>query len=79
MEFASIKQKMYNLNVLNPQEEKCLDSKNINPFDEEVIDNILSNLAVPVEKRGGYVPLRQNMPCLRAGVDVSNNGSGRKN
>ncbi|XP_063883652.1 uncharacterized protein LOC135112755 [Scylla paramamosain] len=51
--------------------EKCVSSRNINPFDEEVIENILSNLEVPLTKRGGYVAIRKDIPCFKPGLQVT--------
>ncbi|XP_045132225.1 uncharacterized protein LOC123516686 [Portunus trituberculatus] len=52
------------------KKDNCDGFRNINPFDEEVIENILSNLAVPLDKRGGYVAIMKDIPHFKPGLQA---------
>lgn len=52
------------------QAAKGLFPKHINPFSEDILNNILSNLDEPLHKRGGYVTLSGCLPPVKVNTQV---------
>ncbi|XP_076055680.1 uncharacterized protein LOC143033920 [Oratosquilla oratoria] len=43
----------------------------LDPFDEELCDNLLHNLDVPINQRGGFMELKGNVPVVKSDIQLS--------